>query len=71
LFDLIKTRFWKDLPLFNCLDIKSVIIGIAASGPEPPNGVSKWTGDAADRDAGKLTVKLGGNGSELHLSSGE
>jgi hypothetical protein len=69
-FDLIKTKFWKDLPLFNCLDIKSVIIGIAASGPEPPNGVSKWTGDEADRDAGKLTVRLGENRRELHLSSG-
>jgi hypothetical protein len=69
-FEIINTRFWKDLPLFNGLDIKSAIICFAASGPEPPNTVRNWNGDAADHDVGRLMVKLGASRNVLYLKSG-
>jgi hypothetical protein len=67
LFELVRTGFWKDLPLFNSLDTKSVILGLAAGRKESLTAVRNWAGNAADRDAGKLKVKLGSNKNILNL----
>lgn len=56
-----RTGFWRDLPLLNCLDVKSALVGLAASGPNPQSSVRNWTGDAGDRESGRLTVQLGSN----------
>jgi len=67
IFEVIRTRFWKDLPLFNSLDMKSVVLGFAGSRKDPLMSVSNWAGDAGDRDAGRLTVKLGSSKTVLNL----
>jgi hypothetical protein len=69
LFEVIRTGFWKDLPLFNSLDTKSVILGFAGSRKEPLMSVRNWTGNAADRDTGRLMVKLGSSRTVLDLNT--
>jgi hypothetical protein len=69
IFEVIRTRFWKDLPLFNSIDTKSVILGFAGNRKEPLMSVRNWAGDAADRDAGRLTVKLGSSKTVLNLNT--
>jgi hypothetical protein len=69
LFEATRTRFWKDLPVFNSLDTKSVILGFEASRKKPLTSVRNWTGDAADRDTGRLMVKLGSSKTVLNLST--
>jgi hypothetical protein len=69
-FEAARTRFWKDLPLFNSLDLKSVIVGFAAGQSEQLNSVKNWTGDAGDRAVGRLKVVLGPDERVLSLGGG-
>ena len=69
LFEAIRTRFWKNLPSFNCLDAKSAILGAAAGGREVSEEVRNWEGDAADPLVGKLEVMLRMNKPVLELLS--
>ena len=69
LFECFRTRFWKNLPSFNCLDAKSAILGTAASDREHSQKVQNWEGDPADSQVGRLKVMLQTNKPVLELLS--
>ena len=69
LFECFRTRFWKNLPAFNCLDTKSAILGAAASDRELSEKVRNWEGDPADSQVGRLEVMLRTNKPVLELLS--
>lgn len=71
LYESFRTGFWKDLPRMNCLDAKCAILGAARAvrGTELPREARRWEGDAADRQAGTLEVRLRANKPALELLS--
>ena len=57
--EAFRTRFWNGLPLFNSLDLKSVILGASAGGTAMSDAVDVRTDSAADRKAGAIRVVVG------------
>jgi hypothetical protein len=55
-----RSRFWRGLGLFNCLDLKSAIVGIVATG-DALKILSRWDGDAADHEVGLIDVTIRAN----------
>ena len=67
-YEARRTNFWKNLPLFNCLDIKSAILGAMANDVrESTKLVQSWKGSDGDREIGGLQVKLTNNRPVLRL----
>jgi hypothetical protein len=54
--EALRTRFWKALPFFNALDLKSAILGVAGTTREFESIAKQCDGDAADREMGMLRV---------------
>ncbi len=65
--EAFRTRFWKTLPLFDCLDLKSAIIGSANGGDSRPDTVKHWEGDATDRKVGALNLRISKGRAELQF----
>jgi hypothetical protein len=65
--EAIRTRFWRELPVLNALDLKSAVVGVAAGisrasedvtgRPEKLPMLQRWHGDAADRQIGAIRVE--------------
>ena len=67
-YEARRTNFWKRLPLFNCLDTKSAILGATANNiKELPELVQSWKGNDGDRETGELQVMLNNQKPVLHL----
>lgn len=67
-YEARRTNFWKNLPLFNCLDIKSAILGAMANDVRQSTKlVQSWKGSDGDREIGGLQVKLTNNRPVLRL----
>ena len=71
--DALWTRFWKTLPFFDGLDLKSAILGVAGAGAdmddfESGSVTKQWDGDAANREMGMLRVVSSKNKPVLSLS---
>ena len=66
-FEAWRTKIWKSLPYFDCLDTKSVILGMTANDRRPSTEIGLWNGDAGDRKLGKLKVMLNRNKTGLSL----
>ncbi|KAH8589530.1 hypothetical protein B0O99DRAFT_472061, partial [Bisporella sp. PMI_857] len=50
LVEAVRTKFWRNFPLFNLLDLKSAILGVAANSKRHlPEALANWDGDAAGR----------------------
>ena len=69
--EIIRTKNWRRLALFDYLDLKSVIIAASAGGPAVVDAVrtsyqvgSHWTGDAGSREAAMTRVRLAGGDDE-------
>ncbi|KAL9121150.1 MAG: hypothetical protein Q9187_002295 [Circinaria calcarea] len=56
--DALRTQFWKMSPLFNSLDLKSAILGVASTTGDFELIAKHWDGDAANRKMGMLRVML-------------
>ena len=63
LFEALRTRFWRDLPKYDMLDLKSTVTAASFGG----NGVARkiqqrknrrWTADPGDRKLGEIEVCL-------------
>ena len=70
--EVLLTKFWQKLPLFDALDLKSAVLGagIAASQGKVVTQrllmrSNAWKGDAADKEVGTLEVELQENGTRL------
>lgn len=68
-YELVWTRFWKDLPPLNCFDLKSAILATSLSKEPPIQEARRWNGDAADRGAGGLRLMLGSSQLAIRLPS--
>lgn len=68
-YEARRTNFWQSLPLFNCLDTKSAILGATANNVrELPELVQSWKGNDGDREIGELQVMLINNRPVLRLT---
>lgn len=52
----MRTRFWRDLPMFDCMEIKSAILGASAGGSALSDVAHSWNDDPTDRGAGAVGV---------------
>ena len=67
-YEARRTNFWKRLPLFNCLDTKSAILGATANNiKELSELVQSWKGNDGDRETGELQVMLNNKKPVLYL----
>ena len=57
-FEAARTKFWRDLPLVNCLEVKSAILASAAGDLKLDDDVQSWDGDEADMDVGRIGIML-------------
>jgi hypothetical protein len=63
--EAVRSRFWRTMSLFNCLDLKSAILGVVATREDKPEPLTRWDGDAADRELGTIGVTIGADKQSL------
>ncbi|KAI0854495.1 hypothetical protein F4860DRAFT_499253 [Xylaria cubensis] len=58
--EAIRSKFWRNLTLFNSLDLKSAILGVVVTRSKPEL-LTTWNGDSSDRKTGSIRVAIAAN----------